>query len=211
MYRPARFDMPALELCHEFMERESFATLVSAQLTTAGPAEPLASHVPLYLDRDRGERGTLFGHLAAPNPHCAVLEAGSALAVFSGPHAYVSPRWYQRDDLVPTWNYVAVHAYGTPRILQSAEDKSRVLRELSARFEPAAGGWTPDAMPEGRFDAMLKGIVAFELPIERLEGKAKLTQDKARPDFDGAVTALSGSDDQDARATAEWMQRLRRD
>ena len=88
MYRPARFDMPALELCHEFIERESFATLVSPQLTTAGPAEPLASHVPLYLDRDRGERGTLFGHLAAPNPHCAVLEAGSALAVFSGPHAY---------------------------------------------------------------------------------------------------------------------------
>ncbi|MGE0326965.1 MAG: FMN-binding negative transcriptional regulator [Polyangiaceae bacterium] len=211
MYRPARFDMPAQELCYEFLERESFATLVSSQSSEAGHPGPLASHVPLYLDRDRGERGTLYGHLAAPNPHCAVLEAGPALAVFSGPHAYVSPRWYQRDDLVPTWNYVAVHAYGTPRILHSADDKRRVLQQLSARYEPAEGGWSPDALPEGRLDAMLKGIIAFEMPIERLEGKAKLTQDKARPDFDGVVSALSGSADQDARVTAEWMLRLRRD
>ncbi len=211
MYRPPRFDMPQQDLCWEIMEQESFATLVSSGATeAAGGAFPTASHVPLYLERDRGERGTLFGHLASPNPHCALLEAGPALAVFSGPHAYVSPRYYERTDLVPTWNYVAVHAYGTPRILHGAEQKRAVLRELSARYEPA-GGWSPDQLPEGRLEAMLKGIVAFELPIDRLEGKAKLSQDKASPDFTGAERALAASDDPLARATAAWMLRLRRD
>ncbi|MCA9631778.1 MAG: FMN-binding negative transcriptional regulator [Myxococcales bacterium] len=205
MYRPPRFDMPQLELCWELMEQASFATLVSS----APEQSPtlLASHVPLYLQRDLGERGTLFGHLATPNPHCAILEAGEALAIFSGPHAYVSPRFYQREDLVPTWNYVAVHAYGTPRILRDPGDKRHVLRELSARHEPEEG-WSPDRLPPGQLDSKLRGVVAFVLPIERLEGKAKLSQDKADADFTGASEALAASDET-ARATAAWMRRLR--
>lgn len=211
MYRPPRFDMPQQDLCWELMEQESFAILVSSGASpAAGHPEPMASHVPLYLERDRGERGTLYGHVAAPNPHVELLESGPAMAIFSGPHAYVSPRYYQRGDLVPTWNYVAVHAYGTPRILREPEAKRRVLFELSARYE-TRDGWSPDELPQGRLDAMLKGIVAFELPIERLEGKAKLSQDKALPDFEGAHRALSLSDDQAARGAARWMRRLRRD
>lgn len=207
MYRPKQFELTDRELCWQIIEQSSFCSLVSLLPRAGTSATPYATHLPLLLDRDQGVEGRLIGHLARANPHAALLDQGEALAIFSGPHAYVSPRYYLSDDQVPTWNYVAVHAYGTPRLLPDAEDAERVLRQLSARYEPSAG-WSPDQLPQGRLAALLRGIVAFEVPIARLEGKLKLSQNRAPDDAEGARAALANSPDFTERELAAWMARV---
>ena len=150
----------------------------------------------------RGPQGTLYGHVARANPHWRCLDGATrALAVFSGPHAYVSPRWYEREG-VPTWNYVAVHAEGAPRLL---EDPAAV-RELLARLtdtHDGPGGFA--ALPQDLVARMAHGIVAFELPIERLTGKAKLSQNKTAGDRAGVIRGLEGQGDSQALEIAALL------
>lgn len=180
MYTPKAFACVDREALHGLMEAYPFAILVTP--------DGAISHIPLLLlPTEDGELGTLFGHVARPNPQAESLRnPGRATAVFSGPHGYISPRWYETALAVPTWNYAAVHAHGSVRIIEGDDFLAR-LGQLLDRYEPE--GWQ-DRMPADYLRKQLPGIVGFELTIERLEGKLKLSQNKSQADILGAIAGL---------------------
>jgi len=190
MYVPKPFAETDVARLHALVRAHPFATLVSS---AAG--ELFASHVPLLLDATDGGLGTLHGHVARANPHAAALADGvPSLAIFHGAHAYVSPRWYAGAPNVPTWNYVAVHASGTARALTDPVAVRGLLARTAAAFEAGAGApWTLEQVPAPWADGLQRAIVAFALPIERLEGKRKLSQNKSAADRAGVVAALRAS------------------
>lgn len=186
MYVPKHFREERLEVLHAIIEENSFATLVS---TT--PEGIVATHIPFLLRRSEGPFGTLRGHVARANPHWTHLAQSEAAVIFLGSHAYISPSWYVSTDRVPTWNYVAVHAYGTPRLI----DDESVLRELVAdtvtRYESELERpWQMSSLEDKKVAGLLKAIVGFEIPIERIEGKRKLGQNRSRADREGMVAGL---------------------
>lgn len=169
MYIPRPFEITDKRAMHEVIAANGFGILVS------GAGDLIATHLPFLLHTDEGEFGTLYAHLARPNPHHQAF-GQPALAIFAGPHGYVSPTWYSdRTTNVPTWNYVAVHAYGTPE--PADDDAGAHLARLAAHYE-GDDGWSMDEMKGNLRETMPKGVVAFRMPITRLEGKAKLSQNK---------------------------------
>ncbi|HEY8122145.1 MAG TPA: FMN-binding negative transcriptional regulator [Myxococcota bacterium] len=212
MYTPDHFAESDLAALHALLRTHAFALL-----TTARPGEaPCATHLPLVIDAERGELGTLIGHVARANPHWRHFDGKTqALAVFSGPHTYVSARWYPTAKQVPTWNYVAVHATGRPRVLDDPSDTFALLRDLMAQNERAlapaarAVGKGPRELadiPFAHLDKLLRGIVAFELPIERLEGKRKLSQNKKPNERRALIAGLRAAGGPEAAAIADAMQ-----
>jgi transcriptional regulator len=203
MYRPRAFQEDDLDRLHDLIEAYSFGVLAAP---TDGGID--AAHLPFLLDRTRGERGTLRAHVARANPIWRAFDAQSeVLAIFQGPHAYISPDWYDTADMVPTWNYTVVHAAGIPRLVEG-EALEQLLADLSAIHETGLTPklpWTPQRVsPAGRA-ALMKGIVGFEIAIDRLEGKFKLTQNRSVADVTGAVAGLRGQVDPLAHATADLM------
>lgn len=191
MYVPGHFAVGDIAWAHRLIDENSFALLVSV----ADGGAPFASHIPILLDRDRGPRGALMGHLARGNPQWRHFGPGrTALAVFHGPHAYVSPSWYKTSPQVPTWNYVAVHVRGVPALV---EDEARVRAHLRRMVETFEGGrpnrWSIEDVPESYVAGMMKGIVAFELPIDAIDAKAKLGQNRVPADRQGAVSGLKST------------------
>jgi transcriptional regulator len=168
-------------------------------LVTVAGGTPRANHLPFLFDPEAGPHGTLTCHMARANPQWkdfAALEAagGEALVVFQGPHGYISPRWYGPGDAVPTWNYLAVHAYGPPRVIEDAARVRALQEDLVATFEAgAAEPWSMAGQDERYIARMLRGIVAFEIPVARLEAKAKLSQNKTAGDRAGVIAALERS------------------
>ena len=159
-----------------------FATLVSAS-----PEHGLiASHLPFVYERERGEHGTLFAHMARANPHAAQLGRGE-LVIFTGPHGYISPSWYADRETAPTWDYVAVHCYGNA-IVHSLGDAERNIERLLAVVE--AGHWSMNELPRDDVDRMLANIVSFEIPLTRVEGKFKLNQGETRERNETAIAEL---------------------
>ena len=155
----------------------------------------------------RGPRGSLIGHVARANPQWRHFAGGvEALAIFTGPHAYISPSWYQTPSMVPTWNYVAVHVYGLPRVVEDTAAFAEILRLTIDEYE--AGRPTPwrEELPADYKAAMMKAIVGFEIEITRVEAKFKLSQNRKPEDIAGAATALSQSANQTERALAAMMQ-----
>lgn len=188
MYVPKHFDLPALEDMEARMAADPFALLVSMQDGT-----PVATHLPVLAEWREGEL-VLSGHMARANGHWqGIGDAGEVLVVFSGPHGYVSPRWYVRPGLVPTWNYEAVHAYGTATVVEDPVEVRRTLDRLTAEFE-GPDGWSTAQMEAKALTAMMRGIVAFDISVTRLEGKSKMSQNRSPEDIRGAVDALSASD-----------------
>jgi transcriptional regulator len=154
---------------------------------------------------ERGKYGALQLHLARQNEHWRDLAAGApAMVVFQGPHAYISPMWYRTAVAVPTWNYVAVHAYGTARLLDDAELKAH-LQSLTASYERAPGGWSMERIPEEVLKKLLASIVGCEIVIERIEGKWKLGQNRTDDDVQGAISGLHKLDDPEAKKIAHLM------
>ncbi len=184
-----------------FMQRHPFAVVASHS-----EGALVATHLPLTV-RAEGDELYLRGHFAKANPQWRELEAGSVLAVFSGPHAYVSPRLYEASESVPTWNYLAVHATGAARIVLEPEESEALLYELIERHEPDYRQRWEGLAPRYR-EGMLRGIVAFELKVERLEGKAKLSQNKTRAERERIVESLAAEADPLARETGVEMLRL---
>src|SRR5438477_2992045 len=171
MYVPPHFAESDPAALHAFVERHSFGLLVSQV-----GGVPFASHLPLLLDRAAGPHGTLVGHMARANPQWRELAGKTALAVFSGPHAYVSPTWYEAENVVPTWNYVAVHAYGRAEVVEDAAAVLDIVQRSVAVYEAALPRpWTLDRS-SGFTGRQLARIVGFRIEIERLEGKGKRTQ-----------------------------------
>jgi transcriptional regulator len=203
MYIPNAFREDDAATMVAFMRANSFVTLVSVI-----DGAPFASHVPVVVS-SAGDAVTLTGHLAKANPHWRAFGAGETLAIFTGPHAYVSPSLYEKRESVPTWNYIAVHAYGTPRAMRYADDPAaleRALQHLIAANESSyQAHW--DSLPESFRTGMMGGVVGFEMPVSRLEGKYKLSQNRSHADRHSVAHALLGSADQATHATGEHMRR----
>jgi transcriptional regulator len=201
MYLPSAFRESDPAKLFEFIEQNSFGLLVSQ----AGQ-EPFATHLPFLLKRSLGPSGSLIGHLARANPHWREAEDQTVLAVFSGPHAYVSPSWYEADNVVPTWNYVAVHVYGTFRVLRDENSLAEILRNMVKHYESSLPRpWTFD--PAGEFaQQMMKAVVGFQIEISRIEGKWKLNQNRPAEQRQKVRAVLRGSTDEDARAIADLME-----
>ena len=207
MYIPDMFRLDDREAAFALIRRYDFALVI-----TAADGQPVASHLPILLDGERGPEGTLMGHMARANPQWRGFEAlaaagGEALVVFQGPHGYIAPRWYGHDGkAVPTWNYLAVHAYGTPVLRPDDETTRAHLDHLVATQEAAMPEpWSLDGQSDDYLAAMRRGIVAFEIPIARLEAKAKLSQNKTPEERAGVIAALEGAEDTLARAVGAAM------
>jgi transcriptional regulator len=203
MYVPSHFDLGNVDDTRALMRARPFATLA----TTGEDGAPFVTHLPLLFDADGSAHGKLVGHVARANPHWRLFDRGTpTLAVFHGPHAYISPNWYASPNLVPTWNYTAVHAYGTPRILGDSADALAVVERLTAYFEAALPRpWSTATLPPGNALAQMKGIVAFEMPIARLEAKAKVGQNRLAADQRSAAAALEAQGGEDNTAIAALM------
>lgn len=205
MYIPKHFEGD------ETAGREIMRAHAWALLTTAdADGSPLTTHLSLLWQDDGSEHGCLIGHLARANGHWRLFERGApSLALFWGPHAYVSPTWYVPGAKVPTWNYVTVHAYGRPQVVADTDGALAVLADLAAHYEGRGDeAWSLDRLPPGNAAAQTRGIVAFRMPLDRVETKLKLSQNRDLEDRTRVIEHLQASDNQDARSTAAWMKRV---
>jgi transcriptional regulator len=183
MYVPLHNRMSDTQAAHAAMRAHEFAMLV-----TWAPEGLVATHAPLLLEAGEGPLGTLYGHVAKANPHCAALD-GEHMAIFAGPHSYVSPTWYPDPKRrVPTWNYVAVHAYGRGETLNDAQAEALIAR-MVAYYEPTRD-WTLETIPADYKTKLLAAITAFKIVLTRIDAKAKLDQHKTPVERLAAVAAL---------------------
>ncbi len=187
MYIPKAFEVTDRAMLHDFIEAHSFATLA----TTLDGA-PFATRLPMILNRDAGSNGTLIGHVARANPHWRSFDGrAQALAMFDGPHAYISPRWYSTSPAVPTWNYATVHAYGAPRILDGPHRVEEIVERLTTTYEASMPQpWSTREVPAEFKWNLLKAIVGFEMPIDRIEGKFKFGQNRPIEDQRATLSEL---------------------
>ncbi|SHI41571.1 negative transcriptional regulator, PaiB family [Roseomonas rosea] len=202
MYVPPAFREDDLPSLHAVIREARLANLVTA---TEGGL--VATPLPLFLAPEEGPHGTLYGHLARVNPQWKLSPAGDAMALFMGPEAYVSPSWYpskqEHGKVVPTWNYVAVHAYGPAEFFEDADRLLEVVSRLtrvheSARAEP----WAVTDAPDAFIRAQLRGIVGLRMPITRIDGKRKMSQNRSAEDRAGVAAGLSSSNRASDRAVA---------
>jgi transcriptional regulator len=199
MYIPAAFAETDTAKLHGFIERNSFAVL-----TSIGEGGLVASHLPMLLDPDAGPHGHLLGHMARTNPQWRDVR-GEAMAVFPGPHAYVSPSWYEEPGTVPTWNYVTVHAYGGFHLVEDPDGLLDILRRSVLTYEsPRPEPWTFNES-EPHVERLLGAIVGFRIEITRLEGKWKLSQNHPEGRRRRVIDGLRERADDDSREVARLM------
>jgi transcriptional regulator len=201
MYIPPAFRVEYPGKLAALIQQHSFATLVTHDGTA-----PFASHVPMLFRPDAGSHGTLLSHVARANPQWQhFASGGEVLAIFHGPHSYISPSWYATEPAVPTWNYAAVHAYGVPTVISDHERVVSLLRETVSAYEASFAQPWPGDLPDEFRDRLIRGIVAFEMRITRIEGKFKLGQNRPVADNQGVFDALSRSGDAGSEAVARMM------
>ena len=206
MYNPSGF---AIKDLHELQQQIIDTRL--ALVVTHGEQGLQASHLPLLFNPEQGPNGTLYGHFARGNPQWKELQNGAeALVIFAGANAYVSPGFYpskaEHGKVVPTWNYVAVHAYGTADVFTEADRLLNLVSALTDRHEASRQQpWKVTDAPADYIDGMLKAIVGFALPIQRLEGKRKLSQNRSAADIAGVREGLAASPDVHDQALAHLM------
>ena len=206
MYNPSSFAIKDLDEL-----RQQLLDTRLAMVVTHGDQGLQASHLPLLFKPDEGPNGTLYGHFARANPQWKELQSGAeALVIFAGADAYVSPGFYpskaEHGKVVPTWNYVAVHAYGIADVFSDAERLLKLVSALTDRHEAGrAQPWKVADAPADYIDGMLKAIVGFALPIQRLEGKRKLSQNRSAEDIAGVREGLVSSPDVHDQALAHLM------
>ena len=192
MYLPPQFREDDVPTLHRAIEQIRFGTLV-----TLGGDGLIASHLPMLVDPAPAPYGTLLGHVAKANPQWRdPAPAVEALAMFVGPNGYVTPSWYptkrETGKVVPTWNYVAIHAYGRIEFFEEAARLLALVTRLTERQEtPRAAPWLVSDAPADFVRAQLKGIVGFALPIGRLEGKWKMSQNRTPADRAGVCDGLA--------------------
>lgn len=206
MYIPSAFNEDDLATLHRQIEGTRLAILV-----TFGSRGLQANHVPLLFNPDQGTNGTLHGHLSKANPQWREMEAGAeALVIFPGPDAYVSPTFYpskaEHGQAVPTWNYLAIHAYGIPEVFHDAQRLRELVSILTAKHEAGRPQpWTLEDAPPDYIAKMLNAIVGFTIPITRLEGKRKLTQNRSAADIAGVQAGLAASSELNDNEIAQLM------
>jgi len=190
MYTPDPFAVSDAETLHDFMCEHPFATLVTS--TREGPQ---VTHLPLeWVAGTDGAPEHLLGHVARANPHWRHFESSPpSVAIFHGPHDYISPSWYASDSLVPTWNYAVVHATGRPRVLDDPVETRAALDHLVERFEHAQPSPWVNRLEPDLLAKLQDAIVAFTLPIDRLEGKFKLGQNRSPEDQRASLAGLTAA------------------
>lgn len=203
MYQPAHFREDDPQALHALIRAHPFGLLVSQ-----GEDGPFATHLPFHLEVGGDGRAVLYGHMARANPHWRLFgEDRSVLAVFQGPHGYVSPSWYaEKAGAVPTWNYAVVQARGCARVVEDGAEADRILSALTdAQEDHLPHPWRlADLEPEAHA-RLARGLVAFALPVDRLDGKFKLSQNRSAADRAGVTAALERRDDPAARDLARVM------
>lgn len=202
MYVPPAFRDNDIESIHATIRIARLANLVTA--TADGP---VATPLPLFLDETEGEHGVLYGHMAKANPQWRLAPVGEALAIFAGPEAYVTPSWYatkqETGKVVPTWNYIAVHAYGPVEFFQEPERLLDAVTRLTNLHEkPRAEPWAVSDAPADFIAAQLRGIVGVRIPVTRFEGKRKMSQNRPEADRIRVVAGLAASDKPQDREVA---------
>lgn len=201
MYILPAFREDRIEALHELILRHPLGLL-----TTAGESGLAATPLPFLVHAGEGKNGTLRAHMARANPHWRELQGGAeCLVVFMGPQGYVTPSWYrtkqETQKVVPTWNYVCVQVWGRPRIVEDAAWLRRQLDDLThAREHARPAPWAVSDAPEDYIAAQMKAIVGIEIPIERIEGKWKLSQNRPEADQAGVMAGLNDPKDPDRNA-----------
>jgi transcriptional regulator len=200
MYIPAAFAETDLTTLHDFIEQYSFGLFVS-QVDRL----PFASHLPFLLERTAGPNGTLIGHMARANPQWRDAGGQTGLAIFSGPHAYISPTWYEAEQVVPTWNYTAVHAYGRFEIVENDEALLEIVQRTVRVYEQTIPRpWSIGDL--GTFvERMLGQIVGFRITIEKIEGNWKLNQNHSVERCKKVIRALVERGDENSKTIAALM------
>jgi len=204
VYVPAPFRIDDAAVIEAFLRQFDFAAIV-----TNAPNGLVASHVPVVVDSE-GSELRIRGHLARANDHWKAMDARTdSMAIFSGPHAYISPSWYvTAGPVVPTWNYAVVHAYGRPIFRDDAAFLRDVVETLTQRYEShRAQPWTTDRLLPEAYEKMLGAIVGFEMRVERCEAKFKLGQNRSIADRTGAAAGLDAEQSPAASAIAAFMRR----
>lgn len=206
MHIPAAYAVTDTERLYQFIREHSFAILVSTDDTPERP--PMATHIPLLLRTDGDRPISLDGHVAKGNPQWKQADGRKVLAIFPGPHAYISPGWYGEQNVVPTWNYLAVHVSGR---LQTEQDPDRILELVSDTVRVYEGGsqqpWSNDSVDIEYQRQLAQGIVGFTIEVEHIEGCWKLSQHHSESRRKGAIAGLQqrarGDDREIARLMAE--------
>lgn len=201
MYIPKHFKMQDAEKVFQFIEKYNFAILVGVQ-----DGIPIATHLPFVIER-RGDDWYLISHLAAQNNHAGLLNNQKCLVIFSEPHAYISPKLYNSPINVPTWNYMAVHTYGVASVLEQNSEKLAAMQKMISSFEPSYLEQFEN-LPDKYVNGLLQGVVAFEIKIDKLEAKEKLSQNKTPEDRQNVMNHLLTSNDTRQTELGEYMRNL---
>lgn len=173
------------KLLHDLMDEFSFVDLVTSEPSIR------ITHIPIVLDRDAGKNGVLYGHISRQNPQTEAILAGRrAVIVFHGPHSYISPTWYGRAEVVPTWNFASVHATGKLKAVTDESAMRNLLTKLVRKFEGPDSAYDLAKLPHSYTSGLIAGILGFELEIELLEGKFKLGQERSEGDKEGILKHL---------------------
>ena len=206
MYIPKYYEEKDWEEIENLIREFGFATLVSEK-----DAIPVATHIPLELCKNTTGDWILVGHGSRANQQLKSFENGKdVLAIFMGPHAYVSPSWYNHKN-VPTWNYMAVHVYGKVRIMEGEELKTG-LRDMMAKYENlhAEHPLKMDEIPEQILQKDFNGLIAFEIKIERFEANSKLSQNRDAESYQSVIDHLKNSEAYDSKTIAEEMEKRKK-
>jgi transcriptional regulator len=201
MYIPTAFAESDLTRLHNFIDQNSFGLLVSQV-----DGETFASHIPFLLDRSAGSHGCLIGHLARANPQWKEADGQKILSIFAGPHVYISPSWYESENVVPTWNFTAVHVYGRAQVIHDPDGMTQIVQAMTTAFEQGMPRpWSFDSSSKFA-ERMLAQIVGIRIPIDKIEGKLKLSQNHPVERQAKVIEALKAQDNENARAIAAMMQ-----
>ena len=205
MYTPKQFQENDREVMLQLVQQQSFALLV----VTSAEGIPIATHIPIELQTSPDGVVRLIGHVSKANPQARLFGTDKqALAVFSGPHAYISSSWYDHIN-VPTWNYLSVHVYGHTRVLTD-EETLELLRKQTDKYEKASAcPVSIESMTEAYIRKEMRGLVAFEMTIETMQGTAKLSQNRDDANHAAIVEQLRQREDVDSHRVADEMEKRR--
>ncbi|MEW9674297.1 FMN-binding negative transcriptional regulator [Ammoniphilus sp. 3BR4] len=197
MYIPSHFQIEDVKIAYDVIKEYSFATLFSQHYGI-----PFATHLPLILDK---ENKYLYGHFARPNPQWKDISNQVVLAVFHGPHCYISPSWYETNKAVPTWNYVTVHVYGEVELIEDEKELMDSLHEMVLKYEATDSPYRLQDVDADFIAGMNKGVQGFKIKINKIEGKAKLSQNHPEDRQELVINQLERISSEDEQKIASLM------
>ncbi|MBE1554244.1 FMN-binding negative transcriptional regulator [Sporosarcina limicola] len=199
MFIPKNFKIDDENIIYDIIEKNGFATLISQH-----NKEPFATHLPLTVDK---KEGILYGHFARPNKQWNDAENQNMLAIFHGPHCYISPSWYETNQAVPTWNYVAVHVYGKLEIVEDERELFNSLLTMVNKYEKPDSSYRLKEVDSTLIEGMSRGIVGFKIKITRMEGVEKLSQNHRIDRQELVINELENTQEENNKKIAELMKR----